>query len=203
MDAPFGAHPTFYISIWRVLNMKRTAYISAFASIVALLCSCGRLGICQDDELTIAKSDYKDTQLRIDGYFFGDTSPDSNTAYANIFFLYRNGIFFTSEAEDLDRAEKGTIDVDIENSYGKQIKGLWGLFQAKGDVIEIERWLTRIDGCEETIYELGIILNDTMIVITRREYRDNGKVKLLETPNSTFYFRPLQQKPDSTSPYIE
>lgn len=184
--------------------MKRMiVHIGLFLLVMVLFSNCGKNGLCKDDELTLQRDEYSGNQLRIDGYYYGDVDRNSSKPFANIYYLYRNGIFFTSEAADLTQAEAGTIDVDVENTFGKQIKAAWGVFQVNGNTIEIEHWRSRSDGCETTIYERGGILNDTTFVIMVREHRTSGKVKLTETPNSTFHFRPLDAKPDSINNFIK
>lgn len=182
--------------------MTKMTKIAALLMLFTLMTNCEKNKLCNDDELSLQKVDYKGNQLRINGYYFGDVNRNSSKPFANIYYLYNNGIFFTSDASDLDEAEAGTINVDIENSFGKQIKGLWGVFQINDNVIEIERWRSRTNGCETTIYERGDILNDTTFIITKREYREKGTASKTETPNSTFYFRPLDAKPDSTNSFI-
>jgi hypothetical protein len=178
------------------------AHNSTLIFILVLLSGCERASICKDDDLNLRRIDYSVSQLRTDGYFFGAANPTSSVPFANIYYLYRNGVFFTTEADDLDRAVVGTIEVDIANKFGQQIKSAWGIFQVNGNVIEIERWRSRANGCEGTIYEKGEIVNDSTFLITLREYRDKGKAAKSETPNSVFYFRPLIQKPDSTNNFI-
>jgi len=170
--------------------------------IVILFSNCEKNDLCKDDELSIARTNHTDS-LKIDGYYFGDVNSNSSMPFANIYYLYTNGLFFTSEASDLDKAKAGTITVDVENNVGKQIKGLWGLFRVSNNTIEIERWRSRPNGCETIIYERGEILNDTTFVIRVREHRTNGEVKLTEIPNSTFSFRPLAEKPDSTNNFVK
>lgn len=157
--------------------------------------------LCSDDELTISRIDYSGSQLKIDGYYFGDANPNSSKPFANIYYLYRNGVFFTTGASDLDKAETGTITVDVNNEFGKRIKGLWGVFRINGSTIEIERWQSS-PTCATTVYERGDILNDTTFIITQREYRSKGKVVGSENPKSTFHFRSLTQKPDSVNTYV-
>lgn len=171
--------------------------------IFSLITNCNKNKPCKDDELSVPKSYFKGNELRIDGYYFGDVNRNTIKPFANIYYFYFNGVFFTSDASDLNEAEAGTIKVDVENSFGKQIKGLWGVFKINGDVIEIERWRSRNNGCETTIYEQGNIINDTTFIIMKREYRENGTISKIESPNSTFYFRPLPQKPDSTNNFIK
>ncbi len=169
----------------------------------SIMTNCEKDKLCNDDELSLQRNDYNGDQLRIDGYYFGDINRNSSMPFANIYFMYKNGVFFSQGAADLDAAEAGTIDIDVENSFGKQSKGLWGIFKINGDTIEIERWRSTINGCEAILYERADILNDTTFIVRTREYYNNGKIEKEEKPNSTFYFRPLEVKPDSTNNFIE
>ena len=148
--------------------MKTSLFTIVLISVFFI--NCGKNILCKDDNLSLPKISFAGNQLKIDGYFYGDIDPK----FANIYYLYRNGVFYTSEASDLSDAENGTIKVDVSNNLGKQIKGQWGVFTINGNNIEIERWQSNINGCETTIYEKGNIINDTSFVITRREFRERG-----------------------------
>lgn len=203
MDAHVRQKVAVCVSIWTVLKMKKVMInIFLLMALIMSLTNCKEDEMC-DDKLKMQRIDYTGNQLRIDGYYFGDANPSSSMPFANIYYLYRNGIFFTSEAADLDKAQEGTISVDVENSFGKKIKGAWGVFQVSNSMIEIERWQSAINGCETTVYEQGEILNDSTFVITHREFRKNGKATKTVEPNSEFHFRPLPQKPDSTNSFIQ
>jgi len=124
--------------------------------------------------------------------------------FANIIYLYRNGVYLTSDAEDLDNARSGNIDVFQPNEIMQGSKTIWGVFQIVGDSIEIEHWEPFQFGCESaTTYERGIIVSDTMFTITSIESLKNGESKSFEEVNNDFTFRPLEQKPDSTNQVIE
>lgn len=99
-------------------------------------------------------------------------------------------------------SESGNISVDIENTFGKSIKGVWGIFKIVGSQIEIERYKSSINGCETTIYERGEILNNTSFVLNLRELRRNGRVRSKEEITSRFFFRALTHKPDSTNSFL-
>ena len=160
---------------------------------------CKKNILCKDDNLSLQKTTYTGDQLKIDGYFYGEPNSKNNV---RIYYLYSNGVFFDDGIESLEDSQNGTIKVDVSNNLGKQTKGQWGTFSINGNSIEIERWQSNINGCETTIYEKGNIINDTSFVITRREFRERGKSIKTEDPNSTFYFKALPQKPDSTNVFV-
>ncbi|MCA1763810.1 MAG: hypothetical protein ABR574_11405 [Cryomorphaceae bacterium] len=167
-----------------------------------LMSSCEKSGLCEDDELSLEREDYNGSTLNLDGYYYGDVSQNSTPPLVTVYYLYHNGVFYTSDASDLNEAESGNIVVDVENELGKQIKSAWGVFQVEGSTIEIDRWQASTTGCETTIYEKGEILNDSTFVLTRREFRDDGKVTTVQDINATFKFVPLPEKPDSTNSFI-
>jgi hypothetical protein len=176
-------------------------YILILIAVLGLNASCKKLGLCEDDNLSIVRKDYLGDELRIDGFFI-EYQQDSSEEYTNLKFFYQNGV----ELGFLDYNNKannsGDLDIDkIDNSL-KSI-GAWGVYNISGKKIEIERYRITINGCRKTTYQEGEIQNDTTFIINRIEYRDGGKIESVETPNSTFYFRPLDTKPDSTNSFIK
>ena len=69
-----------------------------------VLTSCEELGLCSDNALQFSRVDYTSNELKTDGYFFGDVNRTSSTPFANIYYLYRNGVFFTTFSEGLSDA---------------------------------------------------------------------------------------------------
>lgn len=167
------------------------------------LSSCSRLGLCKDDELSLKKENYTNGLLKTQGYYYNDLSENAEELHTKIYYLYQNGIFFTTGLESLDIAKTGKINVDVENEFGKQIKAAWGLFTVEGNSIEIEHWQSSINGCEKTVYYKGEILNDSTFEIKLLEYRRNGKVNYSEEPNYIYRFKELKEKPDSTNNFIK
>ena len=184
--------------------MKKIEYmfilIASYLFMIQFIGCSENSGLCKDDELSNLKQNYTSSELRIDGYYYGEPYSDNEV---RILFFYRNGVFFDSNSEPLENAKNGTITIDIQNSFAKQVKALWGNFMILGSTIQVERWRAVSVGCFKTLYEKGEIKNDTTFVITQREYRNNGKVEKTETTNITFYFRQLPQKPDSTNNFIK
>lgn len=183
--------------------LKNYQKIALLLLIIFVLNSCEKLKLCKDDKLQLERINYVGNELKINGYYFGDIKENGRTGSANIYFFYRNGVFSTHNASDLDDAKAGTIEFDLQNTFGKKIKSAWGVFQIDNDNIRISRWQDHSFGCETTIFEQGNILNDTTFVITSRKYRHKGKTDHTDNPNSTFYFRVLDEKPDSTNKFIK
>lgn len=174
--------------------------ISLILIVMMMFSSCGKNSLCEDDELSLTRVNYSGSPLKINGYYFGEPNSRDNV---KIHYLYENGVYFDGGLEPLKEAQNSSFQIDIANEFPRRVKSAWGVFQVNGNTIEIERWRPRPNGCETTIYERGEILNEVTFVITRREHRTKGRVKLTETPNSTFSFRPLTQKPDSTNNFIQ
>lgn len=172
--------------------------------LVALaFCGCERIGLCKDDELSFGRVDYTGNQLRVNGYYFGDVIKDDKMPLANIYYLYKNGVFLSRLVQDLDKAQLGTISIDTSNSFAKRVKSAWGVFRVNGKIIEFERWEPSMNSCEKTVYERGEVVSDTSFVLKRREFRTNGKVGHTENLDSIFSFRSTLQKPDSTNQFIK
>ncbi|MGB3180748.1 MAG: hypothetical protein WBB45_05125 [Cyclobacteriaceae bacterium] len=172
--------------------MKRN---SILLGVLSMFIACEKTGICKDDELQFQRAAYTGNQLNTDGFYYGDVDSSSSLPFANIYYFYRDGTFFTSASEDLEKAESGNIDVDVSNEFGKTIKSAWGVFRINSNEIEIARWESSLHGCENSILERGIIINDSTFIL-----EPNSSVRSQE---SIFRFHPLVQKPDSTNSFIQ
>ena len=168
-----------------------------------LMHSCDEDGICNAD-LTLQRTDHTENQIRINGYYFRDVNDTVDMPFANIIYLYKNGVYLTSDTENLDNARSGNIEAFEPNEIMRDTKRWWGVFQIVGDFIEIERWEPFQFGCESrTTYERGIIISDTLFTITSIETLKNGNSKSFKEVNNDYIFRSLAQKPDSTNQVIE
>jgi hypothetical protein len=182
---------------------KRMNLITMFVfSVIALLQSCGKSVFCDDEKLSWKKQNNPAKVLKTNGYYYGNVNTTTSSPFADICYLYLNGVFYTSFASDLYKAKSGTIYVDTTNSLGKQTQDAWGVYKINNNIIEIDRWLYSLS-CIKRIYEKGEIINDTTFNINYRETHFNGKRESAETVNSIFYFKPLLQKPDSTNNYVK
>lgn len=155
---------------------------------------------CKDDQLAISKTEVVGHQLRTDGFFFED---DSEKERVRVFLLYRNGVFFDALSYPYESASQNTLQLDLENSLLKRSKSSWGLFRIDSNQIEIEQWRSEINGCETTLYHYGEIIDDSTFTIYRTESRTNGDIRIVTEPNSSYRFRPLSEKPDSTNSFIK
>jgi hypothetical protein len=167
---------------------------------ILLTQSCKKIK-CTDDDLSFRKTEYTKTELRIDGYYV-EHMLDSSEKYTTLKFFYQSGVVLGFLDYNNEANNSGNIDVEQINNSLKS-KAAWGQFRVvNNNIIEIEQWTPSYFGCYNTVYEKGEIKNDTTFVITCREYRDKGKTEKVETQNSTFYFHPLDIKPDSTNNFV-
>jgi hypothetical protein len=175
-------------------------YLSIFYASICLFTCCNKTNTCEDDKLSISMQSFFGNQLKINGYYIEDKH--FSNELTTLKFYFNNGIIlgFTDYNNETNRS--GNINVNRINSSLKS-KAAWGAFKIIGNIIEAEQWEPSASGCFKILYEKGEIKSDTTFVITHREYRDNNKVVKVENPNSTFYFRPLSQKPDSLNNFIK
>jgi hypothetical protein len=183
-------------------TMIKIAIIVIVASIALMNETCQKTRLCKDEVLSWKKQAYMGNQIKTNGYYFGDVDTAGISPSANVYYLFRDGVYLNEGSVKLVNAQKGTIYVDIPNSLAKQTQYVWGIFRISHSLIEIDRWHYSLS-CIKRIYEKGNILNDSMFVITYRENHYNGELTSTETPFSTFYFRPLEQKPDSINKYVQ
>jgi hypothetical protein len=189
-------------SIYTMRNLSlllACSHFSCFCRVILLaFCLCF-LGCskerCKDDVLLIQQTPNHVQQIKLNGYYFGDTTTWGKP-YANVLYFYRNGVFMYAFGKDKETAEAGAVVIDHEDY--KSLKRAWGLYRIDGNTIEMERWGPS-DYCGlTTIYDKGEIINDTMFVIKYFEERNRGKAKHREDINSYFFFR-AAVKPDSTN----
>jgi hypothetical protein len=175
-------------------------YLSIFYTSICLFTCCDKINNCEDDKLSLSKQSFSGNQLKINGYYIEDKLLSNE--FTTLKFYFNNGIILGFTGYNNETNRSGNINVNRINSSLKS-KAAWGTFKIIGNIIEAEQWEPSASGCFKIIYEKGEIKSDTTFVITHREYRDNNKVVKVENPNSTFYFRPLLQKPDSVNNFIK
>jgi hypothetical protein len=176
--------------------------IFPIALIIIVLFGCRKLNLCKDDELSLARKDLKSDILRIDGCYWGGGDTTSSSPYVYIYYMYSNGVFFTTESSSYYDVLDSNIVIDYTNEFGKTIKAAWGVFQINDSIIEIDQWRPTLRGCTKTMYEKGRILDSNTFVINIIEYRDAGEVERSKEVEWMFHFYPLEQKPDSTNNFV-
>ena len=141
-------------------------------------------------ELSMVRTDYTETVLRIDGYYYNESfvAPYPNYSIAKSFF-YRNGIKFGVCSYDTT-----TMSFDEHCAALTKSKLNWYVFKIEGNSITIEGW----DNSTQTFKEYGEILNDTTFRITEIERSERT-----EKSNIIYHFKQFSPKPDSTNRFIK
>jgi len=153
---------------------------------------------CKKDKLSIPRTPCTSTQLRLDGYYYEKYGTPERW---KVFFFYRDGAVFggfTFLATERLNVERELID----GSYSTNVKNevsFWGLFKIDNTKIEFEKWYPVFGGTTQAYVFAGNILNDTTFIIEESYNMERNKKKDYRKENSTFHFRFLNPKPDSTN----
>jgi hypothetical protein len=153
-----------------------------------------------DEKLTLSKTSYLGSELRIDGYYY-ELHNDLTTVY----FLYQDGIIlyaYSHRNKNLDEIEMDMLNNDMYNG-NKNKKGdktRWGVFLIEGKNIQFERWDASTGGRLPTIKCSGYIVNDTTFHITRTYSSETEKEYFVDW---IYHFKQFDNKPDSTNVYIK
>jgi len=168
-------------------------YINPLFIYFLILSSC----TFEDDLLRNTREDYLNDSIRIDGFYYAY----SEGQIRKIYFLYRNGVYFSVVGDGQERTkpeEVKTLLTEERFNRLKTEKTLWGIFIIKGNDILFESW-SKTHGDHYSVVETGEILNDTTFTITKRDDNLSG----ISSSNYTYYFYPYSPKPDSTNVFIE
>ena len=162
--------------------------------ILLLLGACSRICGGNDEPLSIQRTDFTGTNLRIDGYFYNQF----NDTHISVLFLYRNGIVFRAnvlkgEQEQRFLSEEWLTPV-------RNHKGAWGVFLVDGGIIKIESRANAWCRPFQSFIREGVILNDTTFRITK-SYNSFGTPDV-RSMDRTYHFRAFSPKPDSTNVFI-
>ena len=158
-------------------------------------------------DLNLEMKPYSGNQLRIDGYYYANSSSYFAGNYYEVAVFYRNGFCINTHVQfkDIELENRhDTLDY-IENKIllnKNLIKNLLndpthiGVFEIQENAIEFETW----EGREFTFLRYGSILNDTTFVINKRiRHPDGEKFDI----NFKYRFVEFSPKPDSISPHIK
>jgi hypothetical protein len=85
--------------------MKKVLKIFLYLSLVLLL-SCDKLGLCKKEKLPFQRTDYNDSILKINGYYYGNLNSRNKV---DIYWLYNNGVIYKGDDESLDDAMNGSL----------------------------------------------------------------------------------------------
>lgn len=173
--------------------------IKLYSIIAVMLFSCAS---CEKElhELSMSKTPYTGSELRIDGYYY------SNQVYNNyngVAVFYRDGVCINvlTPIEGTDTLSFIENDILLNESLMSSFMTTpnhIGVFRINTESIEFETWEAGRDII--TFSSFGEILNDTTFLIARQVNNDSGKS---ETLNLTYRFRQFSPKPDSTNTFIK
>jgi hypothetical protein len=149
---------------------------------------------CKDEELLLSKIPYLGNELKIDGYYYKQSS-----AHFRIFFFYMDGIM--TDYVDLSSTDLQQVDDKIPFIYEeiKDDKLRWGVFVINGDIIQYSGWGTSVGGGLPAGKCIGTIENDTTFCITKSINSDGREFER----NDVYHFRQFSPKPDSTNNFIK
>jgi hypothetical protein len=176
---------------------KITLFFFIFISLLLNESSCDKQF---DDTLSLSRTEYYGSKLKIDGYYFcGNESHFFETC-----FFYQNGIYVNWGGTPNNIENPFYF---VENNYKsekhinaiKHNKSGWGVFQIENNNIKIERWFCTDGICRAYVCE-GIILNDTTFRITKTYRNDGTGLKMID---NLYCFKNFLPKPDSTNNFIK
>lgn len=169
-------------------------------TMINLFGKCSKEKIWKDDELSIQRTNYSGSQLRIDGFYY--LQKDNN--YYDCYCFYGNGVVIAagglrkSVAELSQYLEKEFINSD---SY-KKYKSNWGVFKIEGNSIQFERWYPS-DPPLKAYVKAGEIINDSTFVIKEIYRMQGGQKTEVESRNEVYHFKAFSPKPDSTNSFVK
>lgn len=164
-----------------------------FPIIAALLlfAACKKLGICHDAEFSIEKTPYTGSQLRTDGYYYGEPDTDyAGVVRRDVLILYRNGIVAFPGSKQQDSMDQHAAEPMMTDL----ISG-WGMYIVEGNTIKTERWQSTYGPCKPIILTNATILNDTTMVLTTYESRTKRGKPETGAYNERYNFRQMANKP--------
>ena len=153
----------------------------------------------RDDKLSLDRTDYNGSELRIDGYYYQEKDGE----FYSLYFFYKNGVlqdlgggYTPSELSELEsKIKNGTFD------NANDVKYYWGVFQVDGSGIKFEKWYG--ERPYPAFVRDGYIVNDTTFVITQSYRMKRGKKKVERAKDETYHFKKFSPKPDSTNEFIK
>ena len=153
----------------------------------------------KDDILSISRTPYTGTELRINGYYY---STWEDMIY--IMFFYRNGIHLNGGG--FPKSELVDYETEYKNgtfyNHVKEWKYMWGVFKIEGNKIFFERWYSSEPPLKAFVCD-GNIINDTTFNITESYRMQNGEKTMVSTINEIYYFKQFSPKPDSTNSFVQ
>ena len=128
--------------------------------------SCEKSEKCDDKDLSLDRVDIPGTQLRLDGFYYGDPESDwENTVRYETFVFYQNGVLLRTGSKEFDKMEF-EIEGLSKTTLPQQSKDVWGIINVNGNNIIIEHWQPA--PCSKpAVLRSGEILNDTTFVLNK------------------------------------
>ncbi len=174
-------------------------YVLLFTMLTSVL-SCEKINTCQDKELTLKKMKYTGQELRIDGFYYGNSSVDfQGTKHYELFIFYKNGIVMLLGDSEFEKMEEYVTT--IANSNQKTTKFVWGLFNVERQKINIDHWVPAQCGYP-AVLRTGELLNDTIFLLNGMVRRDSQGTTETDI-SQEFHFRQFDIKPDSTNNFVK
>jgi hypothetical protein len=159
-------------------------------------------GCTKDELLSLQRTNFTGTNLRLDGFFYFQYGQVGNE-YTDVLFLYRNGIVFYEgiiREYDLVLVEQSLLS-ENRAPTAQRGKSSWGVFLVDGDIIKLERRYNAWGRPYQSFIREGVILNDTTLRIMK-SYRSFGTPDV-QSMDRIYHFRSFSPKPDSTNVYIK
>jgi hypothetical protein len=201
-----SAANTFSVLFWNILRVAMVSgsffmqpKLFMILLIIFIQGSCSYLKD-KDAGLGLKKVENKSKLMKLNGYFYTTDVATNSVENKEVFFLFRNGVFFSPgwfSDEQLREIDILLMKEPTRTHY-RDIKWMWGLYQIEDSRIVIEKW-NPASGGYSTIKMFGKIVNDSTIIMTRflpLEATDTIETKLY------YHFRSVRQKPDSTNNFI-
>ena len=179
-----------------VTKMNRILLLLTF-----ILTNCRKdKGLFENDNLTLLRSNYLGTQLRVDGYYYTEANGD---VFSSSFF-YRNGVLlYSGGAKDSIEAMDSYIKKEFVDEQGfKESSFFWGILLIENTSVKFELFYPSSGGPINAYVSQGVILSDTTFLIQGSYRNQDGKVTDFREENRMFYFRQFSPKPDSTNSFV-
>ena len=178
----------------------KTIYLLLIVCILFGCSSCHKLGLCQDEPLTMHRVDFEGNELRTDGFYYGAPLADYQHATSyEILIFYKNGITLLPGSTQFENMEN--YMAVIGNSSQKNTKFMWGTFVVDNNRLQIEHWTGGLCGSPVALRTYNI-LNDSTLILTQIRIKDGSTIEDYKK-NETYHFRPLSVKPDSVNNIIK
>ncbi len=178
-----------HFRIYYFQSMMSGLKMGSFFLLIMMLMS------CYPDKQIIYRSVVPENTLRLDGYYYYQ---QEGGEYLFVYFLYEDGITkYQGGAggpnkisfEQYEKTELGdSIDIKYRNGDN------WGVFNIEGKKITHQ---FRVPGVnQESLVDIGEILNDSTFKMTKRYEVEFGRMKYLKEISKEYHFRAFDRKPD-------